>query len=199
MESAGPVIYPSQDAIIEASVPALTLQNAPSASLKRPLLDALEDPRRFTLAHAWLAQRFPNPAAPITGTREGDRLNLNYYGLRFEINPAKIPERQAPDSNITYTFPPDPASTVIDPAQIPALRRIWHDRLAVRTGAIRHSSVVTVFALASLLFAALLVHRIRQRKIFRRLGLNLCPKCGYDLRASPNQCPECGTPRPALI
>jgi hypothetical protein len=46
-------------------------------------------------------------------------------------------------------------------------------------------------AVLPLIWLAMFVRDRRKRR--REQQLHLCPKCGYDLRATPTGCPECGT------
>jgi hypothetical protein len=48
-------------------------------------------------------------------------------------------------------------------------------------------ALVTLFAIPVVWRAGRVVAAKRQR------DAGLCPTCGYDLRATPDQCPECGT------
>jgi hypothetical protein len=56
----------------------------------------------------------------------------------------------------------------------------------VRVVTIPHWFLALIFAILPALHLRALV---RSRRLHR---ISLCPRCGYDLRATPDRCPECG-------
>jgi predicted RNA-binding Zn-ribbon protein involved in translation (DUF1610 family) len=60
--------------------------------------------------------------------------------------------------------------------------------------AIQQFAIVIPYWFICPLAAILPIRWLRRWRQLRRAGRQvLCPKCGYDLRATPNRCPECGT------
>jgi hypothetical protein len=90
--------------------------------------------------------------------------------------------------------PTDPAQYIAERRRL--LRRIQilvpgpsgmpQPQLQVRQYELPHWAAI---AAAAILPAAWVVRWTRKR---RRVARGLCVECGYDLRASPNRCPECG-------
>jgi len=86
-----------------------------------------------------------------------------------------------------FNFMVVPCSAQIDGAQIKAVRDQWHRRLDVQIASISFAWP----AGATLVLPAFGIARWGRR--WRRRRARSCVVCGYDLRASPIRCPECGT------
>jgi hypothetical protein len=179
--------------------------------LSRPLLAALEDPQRVVAAHVLLHRATTQPSwwetfdcEPIPNRllgrsiRDVHKLLEGTLWARTDVDGLKItfsrwgqPDRDLRDGWTTHGDWVDRVDGDPDVSQIPKICDQWHRRLDVR---IAFAPLWTIVAITAALPFATASRRLGRWLVRRReIRRGHCPHCGYDLRASTERCPECGT------
>ena len=161
------------------------------------LLTTLEEDRFFLISHALLTYTIAGSSAAddpwmgikyrLQATGAQSRWTDVYDGVPIDLVKDR-PERQ--DGSWGYEIWAA-VTTTATPAERARVRDQWHARLDVPIYTVRYWRVVLLtLGISSAGFS---LHFFDRRRRQRR-ALGVCLACGYDLRASKDRCPECGTP-----
>jgi len=166
----------------------------------------------------WVISAFSPRIYPDDFIKSGNRICLSsaYKNLWIDISPSLTPAQAA--ANQRYTD----LSTAIAAGTAPRVMPVegnfeskgggdrWivagintereTQRLGPETFTLTHRAMWIAFPQLTFVAAILPVIWLLARyapgtREARRRIAGLCVTCGYDLRASPRRCPECGTPR----
>ena len=207
-DTAAGVLAPHEPGTVDNFDPAYPPWRSPSytlAQVARPVLAALEDPDRWVAAHVVLhrlARRrgqagFQVAASAFEPTAVQDPAADEAPIPRILVTDGLPAEVRGSGSTWFYVYgshgelyEAQACAATIEPAQRASLVARWHRRLDVEVVSAPHWQwfAACLVLPASSCLAVAGRHLLRRGRVER----GLCPACGYDLRASPERCPECG-------
>ena len=143
-----------------------------------------------------LYSRWPIDTLLVPGPRDATgRTTALCDDIRHSIDPASWRELGGTVGGIR-PFNGQLIVTTTDLNQVHVAHLLEHHRWHLGLAALAARTLALLLPVMTLTSLTLLISR--HLRLRRRKHQGLCTNCGYDLRASPTQCPECGhTPVPA--
>jgi hypothetical protein len=159
-------------------------------------LFALSLPLFIATAVIWVRSYFVADLITASSATSGDKAAVRaVYSIKGVIVFYEFPASRLPNDRLGYSWVRSP------PAQMPAQRGYFPFGLTIGHGygLTRWTVRISYWLLAAIASAIPILRFFQMRRAKlrqRRIAHGLCGSCGYDLRASPDCCPECGTPSP---